>query len=91
MPSSQAFDTALSHALPPFLGQPGIQCADEDPEIFYPPLGEDTTAARQACRRCDHATACLEFALATYQRHGIWGGKTPAERARIITRLGDSR
>jgi WhiB family redox-sensing transcriptional regulator len=57
-----------------------------DPELFFPPNGARTdldSPAKEACNACPVQTDCLEWALETRQRFGIWGGKTRHERRRI--------
>jgi WhiB family redox-sensing transcriptional regulator len=57
-----------------------------DPEVFFPPNGARTdldSPAKEACRSCPVQTDCLEWALETRQRFGIWGGRTRHERRRI--------
>jgi WhiB family redox-sensing transcriptional regulator len=55
-------------------------CARTDPEAFFPGKGASPRMARQVCGRCPVRDACLEFALATDQRYGIWGGRSARER-----------
>jgi WhiB family redox-sensing transcriptional regulator len=60
-------------------------CRDEDPELFFPigttgPAVEQTDAAKRVCMRCEVREECLEFALATNQDAGIWGGLAEDER-----------
>ena len=65
-------------------------CRDTDPELFFP-VGTTGTAltqidrARQVCGECGVRSECLDFALATNQDSGIWGGLTEEER-RVIRR-----
>ena len=40
-------------------------------------------AALQLCRGCEVQTECLEHALTTPERHGIWGGHTADDRHTI--------
>jgi WhiB family redox-sensing transcriptional regulator len=60
-------------------------CRDEDPELFFP-IGttgiaqEQVNAAKRVCARCPVQEQCLEFALASNQDAGIWGGLTEDER-----------
>jgi WhiB family redox-sensing transcriptional regulator len=60
-------------------------CRDEDPELFFP-IGttgialEQVNAAKRVCARCPVQEDCLEFALASNQDAGIWGGLTEDER-----------
>jgi WhiB family redox-sensing transcriptional regulator len=58
-------------------------CAEVDPEIFFPDKGESPKNAKLICRRCDVQAACLEWALATDVRFGIWGGMSTAERQQL--------
>jgi len=66
-------------------------CREEDPELFFP-LGNTGTAITQAeearaiCRRCPAIEACGEWALATGQDAGVWGGMTEDERRTIRRR-----
>ena len=42
--------------------------------------------AKMICTRCPVRVKCLEFALATQQVYGIWGGTSEEERRRILAR-----
>ena len=60
-------------------------CVDEDPELFFPigttgPAVEQADAAKRICAGCDAREECLEFAIATNQDAGVWGGLTEDER-----------
>ncbi len=60
-------------------------CRDTDPDLFFPvgttgPAIEQIDSAKAVCRRCDAQAACLEYALATNQDSGIWGGTSEEER-----------
>lgn len=60
-------------------------CRDEDPELFFPigttgPAVEQTEAAKRVCAGCSVRDECLEFALATNQDAGVWGGLNEDER-----------
>jgi WhiB family redox-sensing transcriptional regulator len=59
-------------------------CAETDPEIFFPVKGGSDSAAKLVCRRCEVRAECLEYALATDQRNGIWGGHGTRERDRLL-------
>ena len=63
-------------------------CIDEDPELFFPvgttgPAVEQADAAKRVCARCDVREPCLEFALATNQESGVWGGTSEDERRKL--------
>lgn len=59
-------------------------CRGIDPEIFYPVSDEEVDAARAICAVCPVREACLEHALSSREKEGIWGGCTERERRRII-------
>jgi WhiB family redox-sensing transcriptional regulator len=60
-------------------------CLGMDSESFFP-LGttglalEQITRAKAVCAQCPARNACLDWALATHQEAGIWGGLTEDER-----------
>jgi WhiB family redox-sensing transcriptional regulator len=67
-------------------------CRTLPPELFFP-LGEleeeavgQAEEAKAVCAECPVRTACLEFALATNQPYGIWGGANASERRSIRRR-----
>lgn len=63
-------------------------CLDHDPDMFYsqgsereiPPSRKDLDAIA-VCETCPVIAECLEAALKNGERWGIWGGKTPTQRA----------
>jgi len=60
-------------------------CKDENPDVFFP-IGttgiavEQVEDAKRICARCPVQEPCLEFALASNQDAGVWGGLTEDER-----------
>jgi WhiB family transcriptional regulator, redox-sensing transcriptional regulator len=63
-------------------------CLDSDPDVFFPigstgPATEQIETARRICGACPVSEECLEFALATNQEAGIWGGTTEEERRKL--------
>ena len=63
-------------------------CTDTDPDLFFPigstgPAIEQIEAAKAVCRACEVQGACLEFALATNQEAGVWGGTSEEERRKL--------
>ena len=63
-------------------------CRDSDPDVFFPigttgPALEQIETARRICTACGVTDECLEFALATNQEAGIWGGTTEEERRKL--------
>jgi WhiB family transcriptional regulator, redox-sensing transcriptional regulator len=59
-------------------------CAQTDPEAFFPEKGGSTREAKKVCRACEVRAQCLEYALETGERHGIWGGLSGRERRRLL-------
>ena len=63
-------------------------CRDTDPDLFFP-VGttgaavDQITAAKAVCALCPVGHQCLQFALATNQDSGVWGGTSEDERRKI--------
>jgi WhiB family redox-sensing transcriptional regulator len=63
-------------------------CRDTDPAGLFPvgppgPAVEQIDSAKTVCQECAAQPACLEFALATNQESGIWGGTSEDERRKL--------
>ncbi|MHB1503940.1 MAG: WhiB family transcriptional regulator [Acidimicrobiales bacterium] len=60
-------------------------CRGIDPLVFYPTSDDDADAeeAKAICAICPVRQACLEHALTSREREGVWGGTTERERRRI--------
>ena len=63
-------------------------CRDTDPDLFFPvgstgPAVAQIASAKAVCFQCDARIACLEFALATNQDSGVWGGTSEDERRQL--------
>jgi WhiB family redox-sensing transcriptional regulator len=72
------------------------RCRDEDPELFFPvgttgPAAGQIVAAKAICSLCEVRMECLEWAMATAQEAGVWGGLSEEERRalRRARRRGD--
>ena len=59
-------------------------CRGLEPSIFYPEEDADADDAKAVCAECVVRVACLEFALSSREKQGVWGGATERERRRII-------
>jgi len=63
-------------------------CRDTDPDLFFP-VGTTGAAllqleqARAVCHECPVQAECLDFALATNQDSGVWGGTSEEERRKL--------
>ena len=55
-------------------------CKDKDPDTFFPHAPEGERKAIRICQGCSVQMECLEFALETNARFGIWGGQTEKQR-----------
>lgn len=58
-------------------------CLGVDPALFFPERGGSTREAKEVCRGCAVRAACLEYALETRQKFGVWGGTSERQRRRI--------
>ena len=66
-------------------------CRGPQAVVFFPPSTterKDEKFAREAraraiCGECSVTDQCLDFAVSIREPHGIWGGKTEAERRLI--------
>lgn len=67
----------------PLAWQDFAECQYTDPEIFFPEQGGSVREAKRVCQGCAVRGACLDYALQTDQRFGVWGGLSERERHRI--------
>jgi WhiB family redox-sensing transcriptional regulator len=63
-------------------------CMSADPELFFPisatgPAVYQVAEAKAVCAGCQVKRECLDFALATGEVHGVWGGLTDDERRHL--------
>ena len=62
-------------------------CLNADPDMFFP-VAAGTAASKQVslalriCAGCAVRQHCLDFAMRSGEKDGIWGGTTPEERIR---------
>jgi WhiB family redox-sensing transcriptional regulator len=69
-----------------FVGQPWTAdalCAQTDPEVFHPEKGGSTRDAKKVCAKCPVQAECLNWALTTGERFGVWGGLSERERRKL--------
>jgi WhiB family redox-sensing transcriptional regulator len=59
-------------------------CKGVEPDIFYPASEEEAEVAKAVCGVCPVRQPCLEYALSSRERDGVWGGATEKERRRIL-------
>lgn len=60
------------------------RCRGADPDIFHPSDEDDGAQAKVICAECPVREACLEYALTSREKDGVWGGMTARERRRIL-------
>lgn len=98
LPTRNASATARSLVLKPAdTGdwRDDAECRTTDPETFFPIGGsvlakQQTLAAKEVCGRCPARIECLDWAVATKQVSGVWGGLSEAERLELIEVRGDA-
>lgn len=61
-------------------------CQEVDPDLHYPDRGESAKPAKEVCARCSVIDVCREYALATSEQWGVWGGLSETERKRMRRR-----
>jgi WhiB family redox-sensing transcriptional regulator len=56
-----------------------------DPDLFFPERGDvlGVARAKAICAACPVTAECLQFALETKEKRGIWGGLSGRERRAI--------
>ncbi len=74
-------------------------CRQYSVELFFGPdlveteleKQEREAEAKAICQQCPVREPCLEFAIETNQKNGIWGGMTDKERASLKRRRARAR
>ena len=59
-------------------------CRGLDATLFFPDEEDEAREAKEVCAGCAVRIACLEHALASREKVGVWGGATERERRRIV-------
>lgn len=62
-------------------------CLNTDPDVFFPvavgsAASKQVARALRICAGCTVRQQCLDFAMRSGEKDGIWGGTTPEERIR---------
>jgi WhiB family redox-sensing transcriptional regulator len=62
-------------------------CLNADPDMFFPvaagtAASKETARALRICQGCPVRQQCLDFAMQSGEKDGIWGGTTPEQRIR---------
>lgn len=61
-------------------------CAEVDPNIFFPEIGENVSVVKKICKACDVREECLKYSLDNDERFGIWGGLSEKNRRQLRAR-----
>lgn len=61
-------------------------CREVDPEIFFPSGREQESRALAICATCPVIEDCLEYAIDSRERYGVWGGTTEKSRRKLLRR-----
>lgn len=73
----------LAELIEPADWMDGAVCRQVDPELFFPEKGGTTVPAKRVCGGCDVKAECLAHAIQHGEQHGIWGGLSAHDRARL--------
>ena len=84
-PASVTGSSGSAARRPPGSWRKLAACRSAEPDLFFPAVPSDLTSgqaerAKALCRACPVRRECLQFALATRQSYGVWGGMTELER-----------
>lgn len=55
-------------------------CRGLDPALFFPDHGSNATEAKYVCAGCTVRAECLDWAIRSGEKGGVWGGLTERER-----------
>ena len=58
-------------------------CRQLDTQLFFPKRGEATRPIKIICSVCPVAKPCLEYAMKSGEKFGVWGGTSERERRRM--------
>ena len=62
---------------------PRAACRGIDPDVFHPSRGEDERPAKTICAKCPVVAECLEYALDSGEKFGVWGGYSERQRRQM--------
>jgi WhiB family transcriptional regulator, redox-sensing transcriptional regulator len=85
-------ETSPQYEYAPEDWQEKAACRGPQSKYFYPPEHKERkderirrqNLAKDICRMCEVRLECLEYAIATRDPNGIWGGYTEDERKRML-------
>lgn len=59
------------------------KCRGVPYDLFFPERGESVRQAKEVCQGCEVRHDCLEYAMQSSEKFGIWGGLSERERRRL--------
>ncbi|MEA3511815.1 MAG: WhiB family transcriptional regulator [Actinomycetota bacterium] len=59
-------------------------CREADPAMFFARSRDEERAALVVCSACTVKGECLDFAIDSRERFGVWGGTTERERKKLL-------
>lgn len=74
---------ALADLLTPLPWYKDALCAQIGGDDWFPEKGGSTLAAKKVCAKCPVRGACLEDAMSSDQRYGVWAGLSERERRQL--------
>ena len=81
--SAAAFDFTGLPLRADLAWQDGAACKDTWDDTWFPEKGASTRWAKRICGQCEVRSECLEYALASNEQWGVWGGLSERERRQI--------
>lgn len=69
-------------------------CKEYDPDLWFPEgdlSKQQAEQAKEVCSRCLVRDDCLDYAIATRQKWGIWAGTTERDREKLFKALPKGR
>lgn len=77
--------TLGTRLLPGETWQEQALCAQVGGDLWHPEKGQSAAEAKAVCAVCPVKRECLQHALDTEERFGVWGGTSERERRHILT------
>lgn len=62
-------------------------CTGLDTESFFDDDEHSINMAKKVCNHCPIKQACLKHAVENFENHGVWGGTSPRQRAKIRSKV----
>jgi WhiB family redox-sensing transcriptional regulator len=72
-----------STSVDPWTWRRQAACRGSGPGLFFPDKGEPAAEAKLVCQTCPVAHHCLDFAIASGEETGIWGGMSERQRREV--------